>query len=181
MYKNLRTQGICKLGYLSIIVAFIFFNFGCESFSKKREKQNKEIIEYESTDLLRFKVKEESFRKDSLSLIFRNIYFEKIDANEFSLKINADFHGKNINDYKNYYIVVAIYPRDNEIQLLSPDRLKYKFESYSAKIGKNEVNDLMIARKIKTKLKFARAITISLFEYKTKLKSQEIVLQNVKF
>ena len=128
-----------------------------------------------------YKIKDWFLRTLEKSIGDRNIYFEKIDANEFSLKINTDFHGKNINDYKNYYIVVAIYPRDNEIQLLSPDRLKYKFESYSAKIGKNEVNDLMIARKIKTKLKFARAITISLFEYKTKLKSQEIVLQNVKF
>ena len=170
-----------KLGYLLIIFTFILLNFGCGSFADKKQKPQKEVDEFDSSDLLRFKVKEESFRKDSLSLIFKNIFFEEVGLSEFDLKINVDYKRENINYHQKYYLVIAIYPRDEDIQLLDDERRRYKFVSYSMKIRTNQMNDLVLARKIKTKLKFARAITISLFEYKTKLKSKEIVLQNVKF
>ncbi|MEP2236951.1 MAG: hypothetical protein ABJI22_01245 [Maribacter sp.] len=126
-------------------------------------------------------IKEENFKKENLSLFFKKVYLEKEDLNEVSLQIVADCPINNIEFYKNYYIIIAVYPLDKDIQLLSTERIKYGFETFSIKIRKNELNDLIIARKIKTKLNFARAITISVIEYKTKLKIKEIVLQNVKF
>ena len=132
-------------------------------------------------DILRYKVKQEIFRKDSLQLIFKNIYIYHLSDNEYKLQIKVDNGNKALNYYTDYYIIMAIYPKDNEIHLLDPERQKYKFETFSAKIKKGKNDKLVISRKIKTKLNLARAVTISLMAYKTKQKSMEVVLVDVIF
>lgn len=132
-------------------------------------------------DILGYKVKEEFFKKDSLQLIFKNIYLYPLSDNEYKLEVEVNHDNKALNYFADYYIVLAIYPKDNEIHLLDPERQKYKFETFSVKIRKSKNEELIITRKIKTKLNFARAVTVSVMAYKTKQKSMEVVLMNVNF
>lgn len=134
-----------------------------------------------AVDILRYKVKQEIFENDSLQLIFKNIYLYPLSDNEYKLQIKVDCDNMALKYYTDYYIIMAIYPKDSEIHLLDHKRQKHKFESFSAKIRKGYNDKLIISRKIKTKLDLARAVTVSVMAYKTKQKSMEVVLMNVNF
>lgn len=131
------------------------------------------------TDILEYKIKEEHHQKDSLDLTFKKIILEKIAPFEYELTIEIETEPSKIQFHKEYYIIMAIYPEDDEIGLLAPDRKKYGFESFSAKFVKNKNNELVIKRKVRTKIEFARAITLMVMEYKNNRKSQVLIMQNV--
>ncbi len=158
-------------------------NVNSKNNSNIEKEIDKELLEENNValDILRYKVKQEIFEKDSLQLVFRNIYLYPLLDNEYKLQIKVDNENKALNYYTDYYIIMAIYPKDNEIHLLNPERQKYKFESFSSKIKKSKNDKLIISRKIKTKLNSARAVTVSVMAYKTKQKSMEVVLMNVNF
>lgn len=158
-------------------------NINAEVRGNKEKGIDKKLLEVNNVavDILKYKVKQEILRKDSLQLIFKNIYLYPLSENEYKLQIKVDNGYKALNYYTDYYIIMAIYPKDDEIHLLDTGRQKYKFESFSTKIKKGKNDKLVISRKIKTKLTLARAVTISLMAYKTKQKSMEVVLMNVIF
>lgn len=130
-------------------------------------------------DILEYKIKEEHYRKDSLDLTFKKIILEKIAPFEYELTIDIETDPSKIQFRKEYYIIMAIYPEDDKTGLLAPDRKKYGFESFSAKIVKNKNDELFIKRKVRTKIEFARAITLTVMEYKNNRKSRTIIMQNV--
>ena len=158
-------------------------NINAEINGDKEKGIDKKLLEVnnDTVDILRYKVKREILRKDSLQLIFKNSYLYPLSENEYKLQINVDHDHKALNYYTDYYIIMAIYPKDDEIHLLDTARQRYKFESFSVKIKKDSNNELIISRKIKTKINFARAVTISLMAFKTKQKSIELVLMDVNF
>jgi len=130
------------------------------------------------SDLIKYQVKEEHFRNDSLNLVFKNVNWQEVSKENYELTISADY-AKNAATYlANYYLIFSIYPLDEELHLLNEERKKYKFESFSMKMNSGEKSTMHLSRNVKTKIKSARAITISVLEYSTKLKSTEIVLQN---
>lgn len=182
-----RKKYIIEFGI--VILALLI---SCKNEKKYRNKEiegNKEkgidevLLEENdvAVDILGYKVKQEYFKKDSLQLIFKNIYLYPLSDNEYKLEVKVNNDNKALNYYTDYYIILAIYPKDNEIHLLHPERQKYKFETFSVKIRKSKNDELIITRKIKTKLDFARAVTVSVMAYKTKQKSMEVVLMNVNF
>jgi len=137
------------------------------------------LTEEKLVDILTYKVKEEQHQKDSLDLTFNYIILEKTAPFEYELKIDMETEPSKIQFYKDYYVIFAIYPEDDKIGLLAPDRKRYGFESFSAKFIKNKNNELVIQRKIKTKIAFARAVTLMVMAYKNNRKSQVLVMQNV--
>ena len=147
----------------------------------KKEESEKTVIDQDSANLLKYKVKEEIFNKDSLGINITGIYLEKIAEEEYKLKVKVDAGQNALKYHENYYVILSVYPLDKEIQLLQKERRKHGFEMFSAKIRKNKSGDLLIGRTIKTRINFARAITLTIIEYSSKKKSKEIVLQNVKF
>ena len=182
---KVRTKYIVVFGI--VILALLISCKNEKNYKNTEIKGNKEIDEVLleenniAVDILRYKVKQEIFKKDSLQLIFKNIYLYPLSDNEYKLEIKVNSDNKALNYYADYYVIMAIYPKDNEIHLLDSKRQKYKFESFSVKIRKSKNDELIISRKIKTKLNFARAVTVSVMAYKTKLKSMEVVLMNVNF
>lgn len=174
------------IGRRHILILAVLFSISLCSCNRNGEKKvidkaYDDSAEADRIDILKYKVKLESFKKDSLSLDFKHIYLKRIGKNDFELNAKVDFPEKALEYNEGYYIVFSIYPLDDEIDLLRKDSQKFKFETFSTKIQKNGLDELVISRKINTKLKFARAITISVIAYDTKQKSSEVVLQNVNF
>lgn len=180
MIKNIKLHFVYRIIFISKILILVSLFLSCQSFVNK-EEQHKTSKVYEQNDLLRYLIREDNFKNENNSLVFKNVYFKKQEFNEYSLQIKVENSINNDEFHQNYYMIFAIYPLDKDLKLLSSERIKYGFESYSIKIRKNELNDLIIARRIKTKLDFARAITITILDYKTKIKIKEIVLKNVNF
>lgn len=186
-FQKVKTKYIIALGILTLAIMVSCKNennnVNAENNSSIEKGRDEELLEENdfAVDILRYKVKQEIFEKDSLQLIFKNIYLYPLSDNEYNLQIKVDNDNKALNYYTDYYIIVAIYPKDNEIKLLAPERQKYKFEAFSTKIKKGKNDKLIISRKIKTKINLARAITVSVMAYKTKQKSMEVVLMNVNF
>lgn len=141
------------------------------------EKPN-EFHEGDNLNLLSFKVKEDHFKKDGLKLKFNEVNLNLLTDGEYELKIELDSMTKS-EAYKESYLIFSMYPKDDDIEFLHPERKKYKFESYSLKIKKNNNGKLVASRKIITKLNYARAITIVVLSYKTKEKSMEIVMSDI--
>lgn len=164
---------------ISLSVIVFLFIFSCKpepnSFSISAISLD---TSSEISDLIAYKIKEENFRKDSLGFRFKNVKWKSVFKNEYRLSIEANY-AENADIYcSNYYLIFSIYPLDEERHLLENDRKKYGFESFSIKLKPGQNNTMQLSRNVKTKIKSARAITISVLEYATKLKSTEIVLQN---
>lgn len=168
---------------LILIIALCTIAVGCKHPSK--DKVDKSIpfpskhIADQTTDILKYKIKEERHQKDSLDLTFKKIILEKIASVEYKLTIDMETEPSKIQFHKDYYVIIALYPEDDKIGLLAPDRKKYGFESFSAKFEINQRDELVIKRKLRTKIKFARAITVTVMEYKNNRKSQMVIMQNV--
>lgn len=152
-----------------------------ENTVRKKEEAKKVTFDEGSANLLKYKVKEEIFNKDSLGIDFKAIYLDKIAEEEYKLKVEVEAAQTALKYHENYYVILTLYPLDDEIHLLEKERRKYGFEMFSAKIRKNNFGDLIIGRTIKTRINFARAVTLTIIEYTSKKKSKEIVMQNVKF
>lgn len=135
----------------------------------------------EPINILKYKVKEEQHQKDSLDLTFQKVILEKIAPFEYELTIDAETEPSKIPFHNKYYIILGIYPEDDKISLLASERKKYGFESFSARFEKNKSNKLIVRRRVKTKVEFARAITLTVMEYRNNRKSQVLVMQNVTF
>lgn len=148
---------------------------------KGNDKTDTTLAENKHSDILVYKVKEEFFNQDQLGLTFKNVYLDELSKNKFNLRIETEIDPAAAIYHANYYLILAIYPHDDELHLLEEERRKYRFEMFSIKIRKNKENKLVIGREVKTKIRSARAITISVIAYESKQKSQEIVMQNVKF
>lgn len=146
-----------------------------------REQQKKVFQEKEQSDILTYKVKEEYFNPDQLGLKFQNVYLKQVGKEKFKLTVKAEYDSLALAFHNKYYLILAIYPFDHELDLLDEERRKYGFEMFSVKIRRNEKNQLVIHREVKTKIRAARAITLSVVAYESKEKSLEIVMQNVKF
>ncbi|HET8737392.1 MAG TPA: hypothetical protein VFM69_12410 [Pricia sp.] len=131
------------------------------------------------TDILEYKIKEEHHQNDSLDLTFEKIILEKIAPSEYQLKVDVSTAPSKVQFHGNYYIILAIYPEDDDIDLLAPERKKHGFESFSAKIEKDKESNLFVMRKIQTEIEFARAITLTVMEYRNNRKTMVIVMQNV--
>ena len=157
----------------------IVFGSCKENTNETQSKSPYSFHEGDSLNLLRFKVKEEHFKDDGLKLNFDQIHLYALAEGVYELKIELDSLTSSLETYAGSYLVFSIYPNDADIELLHNDRQKYKFESYSLKIKSNKKGKLFASRKIKTNLKYARAITIAVLSYKTKEKSMEIVLREI--
>lgn len=166
-----------------VLVLFSVFSSlaldSCKKYDRKNEfKVHNEFQEYGASNLLRFMVKEDHFSEEGLKLRFNDISWRLFDEGIYDLKISLDTLEQSI-DSKDSYLLVALYPKDDELEILAAERRKYGFESFSITIGKTKDGKLFANRKIKTKLNYARAITIAIMDYKTKEKSMEIVLSDV--
>jgi hypothetical protein len=160
-------------------VGIIFFS--CIRDSKELQKRTpySRTLKKDTTDLIVYKVKDEFFQPDSLNVKIKKVIWKKIAAKEYHLNIKADCSEKGTKYYKDYYLIFSIYPLDNELYLLPRERQKYKFESFSIKAKLTNENGIEFKRNVKTNVRLARAITISIIEYESKQKSSEIVLKNV--
>ena len=155
--------------------------------SCKNKKEESSIADQQNTsqlkgpiNILKYKVKEENFSEDMPGLRFKTISLEKRDESEYYLDIEVAQSSVDEDDHKSYYVILAIYPFDDEIQLLENERQKYGFETFSVKIKKNDLGKFAINRTIKTRINFARAITVSVLDYETKQKRSEVVMQKRK-
>jgi len=147
----------------------------------KKEASKKTTVNQGPVNLLKYKVKEEVFNNNSLDVDFKAIYLEEIADGEYKLKVEIEAGQNALENHENYYVILSVYPFDEEISLLKKERRKYGFERFSAKIRNNKFGGLLIGRTIKTRINFARAITLTIIEYSSKKKCREIVMQNVKF
>jgi len=169
--------------FFVLMVNLFFGAISCKNTTTKNDRQQKNAImdEEDPADILKYKVKQQLFEENSPKINFENVYLNRIKKHNYKLNINVDNSSVAANYHENYYVILSIYPFDDEIGLLKKERQKYGFEMFSAQIRKNPSGALTISRMINTKINFARAITLSVVEYKSKKKSMEIVMQNVKF
>ncbi len=168
---------------LILCLAFLCFELNsCKETTKEIESKTPyDSQEDDSFNLLKFKVKEEHFKKEGLKLKFNEVLLNVLSEGEYKLIIELDSLNSSLEAYTESYLVFSIYPKDDDIELLHSKRQKYKFESYSLKIASNKQGKLFASRIIKTKLNYARAITITILNYKTKEKSMEIILRDINF
>ena len=75
---------------------------------------------------------------------------------------------------------MGIYPYDKDLSILDPERIKYGFERVDFKLRKNALGNIETQGIISSRLKTARAVTLSLMEYNTGNKIKEIVMLDVK-
>lgn len=161
----------------------------CKTDNKKPLVQDAMDIKYQdivgpdgkSVNLLKYKVKQEDFGTDNLGIEFKNIYLSIFAEDEFKLKVEIVSSDSMPTNYSDYYMIFNIYPKDEEKGLLDKERRKYGFESFSMKINKNRSDNLVASRRIRTKIRIARAVTLSILSYDSKKKHEETVLQNVNF
>lgn len=165
--------------FLLYIVGIIFFSCIRDLSELQKSTPYSPTLKKDTTDLIAYKVKDEFFQPDSLNVNIKKVIWKKLAAKEYHLNINADISEKGIKYYQDYYLIFSIYPLDNELYLLPRERQKYKFESFSIKGKLTKGNGIEFKRKVKTNIRLARAITISIIEFKSKQKSSEIVLKNV--
>ena len=179
MLRKLFTFG---LGTILILNLICFQLYSCKGNTKKSELVKPGGINgIDSLNLLRFKVKEDHFKKDGLKLDFTEVYLSSLREHEFELKILFDELNNDSIAYTDNYLIFSIYPKDEDIEMLHSERRKYGFEAYSLKMAIDENGKLSGLRKINTKLNYARAITIGVYNYEPKEKRTEIVLRNVPF
>lgn len=145
---------------------------------KSYEQEGIEINNEKPENLLAYLVKDEIFKRDDLNTTFDGVYLIKRGEGAYELKIETKIEPSSIPLLEKYYILFSIYPFD--IEQLNSERRKYGFESFSLGIKKSKDNRILIKRQLKTNVKSARAITISIVEYKSKQKRRELVLQNTK-
>lgn len=176
------------IGFVLMVVIVVFtIACGADGTTPAKVDQAKESMTGEkrptelTTDILKFKVKEEDFGIKGLNLKVNSILVEPFAQSEYKLKIYLDSIGKSNLNYGEYYLVFRIYPKDDEKEILTKARQKYNFESFSLKIKHDKENGLTASRKFQTKVRVARAVTLTAFSYETKQKHMEIVLKNVDF
>jgi len=174
-------RGVNNIFWNSLLVTTLIFT-GCKNESQPiNSENNQNDISISETDLLKYKVKEEKFQNDPLKLSFNKIILEKNIGNDYSLFVEGDLKMNNLKEIEKYYLVLSIYPYDKEIDLLSESRQKYGFEIFSMHMKPSVENGKIIAkRRVKTRLKRMRAITLSVMEYETKKKIKEVVMLNIK-
>ena len=164
------------------MAAFILAAVSCKNNTPKNgPAQESLILEEGPVDILKYKVKQELLLKDAPEITFENIYLSRKEEHKYKLNINVDNSAAAANYHRNYYVILSIYPFDDEIGLLEQERHKYGFEMFSAEIRENASGGLTISRMINTKINFARAITLSVVDYKSKKRTMEVVMQNVKY
>ncbi|MBU2948250.1 hypothetical protein [Zobellia uliginosa] len=173
-----------KNKFLGLIVFACIIGVSCNRSKPVKEVQEVNRVDSiqmagKQFDILKYKIKKEQHQKDSLELHFERIVLEPMHESEYKLRIDLKTKPGKIQFYKDYYVIFSIYPNDDELQLVSPERKKYGFESFSAKFELTQNNELRVKREIRTNIEQARAITISIMEYKNNQKSLVLILQNV--
>lgn len=173
-----------KNKFLAVIVFACTIGGACnrsKTGNQVQEINREDSIKMEGrqVDILRYKVKKEQHQKNSLELHFEKIVLEPMRESEYELRIDFKTKRDKIQFSKDYYVIVSIYPNDDELQLISPERKKYGFESFSAKFELTQNKELRVKREIRTKIEQARAITVSIMEYRNNQKSLVLILQNV--
>lgn len=137
------------------------------------------FAEKDDFDLLRYKVKEDHFKKNGFKPKFVTVTLMGVKEGEYELKMAFDAVNLKSEEHSENYVVFSLYPKDEDLEMLHSERQKYGFESYTVKIKRNKEGILTASRQIKTKLKHARAITIAIVSYKNKEKSMEVVLRDI--
>ena len=178
-----------KLTCFVLTIVIVVFTIACgpDGAAPTKVDQAEELMAGQkqptetTADILKFKVKEEDFGTREFNLKVNSIFIEPLAQFEYNLKIYVDSAGKSNIDYGDYYLVFRVYPKDDEKEILAEARQKYNFESFSLKIKHDKQNGLTASRKIHTKVRKARAVTLTAFSYETKQKHMEIVLKNVDF
>tara|TARA_R110000868_G_scaffold200827_1_gene448420 strand:+ start:142 stop:690 length:549 start_codon:yes stop_codon:yes gene_type:complete len=150
--------------------------FKNKEITKKVNQNNPDVL-----DILRFKTNEKSIEdKPIVSFTSANIKFTKDLDYKFEVKGVSNIDVNKLSS--NYYVIINLYPYDDDITLLAENRRKYKFEMFSTKIRKtNDSQEILISRKIDTRVNKVRALIITILRYKDKKKIQEIIMENVAF
>lgn len=178
----LNQRSLTPLG--KTIVRSIYWLLCCVVLISCAEKKGDKTSAMDSSkeqniDILKYKVKEDIYREDPLDISFNKILLERRAQDTYDLKIDAEIGVFNTNEIDKHYFILSIYPYDKDIHILDEDRRKFGFDMFSMDINYSN-EGLIIGREIHTKIKRARAITLTLMEYKPKRKVKEIVMLNVK-
>jgi hypothetical protein len=137
-------------------------------------------VDENTIDILKFKYRVEYFSPDSLGLKFSSIFVRSISDSKYEVKIQAEQDCDSDLFYKKHYLIMGIYPYDKDLSILHSERIKYGFERFDFKLRKNDLGNIETQGIISSGLKKARAVTLSLMEYKTGNKIKEVVMLDVK-
>ena len=134
----------------------------------------------EKRNILEFKVKEDKHKKDLLDFTVNEILLEEKSENKYRITVKGDLGNDASKIIDKYYLILSIYPYDKNVNLLSADRKKFGFEMFSMYMRISEKGHIIeTGREIKTNIKKARAITLSLMQYDPKRKIEETIMLNV--
>ncbi|WP_417444249.1 hypothetical protein [Joostella sp.] len=150
-------------------------SFEGSQFKKKENITSRSKDGY--LNLLDYQIKAKSSDNKIINPSLEFIKLKLISDNRY--KINIGFRDDFV-DSENYYIVINVYPQDEDLGLLGKDRRKYGFESFTSKVFKKD-GFVLASREIRTGIIYPRAMTISLTSYSDKKIIKEVVLQNVDF
>lgn len=182
--------GLLEVGYVytktgllikKVLIWFLIIVNSLACINRKESESNNHdyIAQKDTFDILAYKVKEENFGDDNLNVKLKNLLLTRKENDHYNLIIQAEAPEPTIAKCHEYYMIVSIYPKDSEKNLLSKERRKYGFELWSFKLRKKSDAKLMMTLNFETKIKRARAITISILSYETKKKGMEVVLKDV--
>lgn len=142
-------------------------------------KENRFLsINKPKVDLQGHLVKLEVHQIDKLGFQFGNLHLSRIENGFYRTEIEAQIDN-GVGDLSDeYYLLVSLYPIDDEITLLKEERVKYGFESFSTSINSSLSQKLIIHASMHTKLNKLRAMTVSILD-RNNQKYQVLVFQNL--